>query len=78
MRLASNRASRTSKSGATHLEQLGAFGCAAHGVAGQLAVGPQVAQVVVMQRGLVGHGVGHMVLTGAGLADDQRVGALAD
>ena len=59
-------------------QQRGLFVGAAHGVAGELGVGLDVAHVEALQRGLVGHGLGDMALAGAGLADDQRVGALAD
>jgi hypothetical protein len=48
------------------------------GIAGELGVGLEVAHIVALQRGLVGHGLGHVALAGAGLADDQRVGALGD
>ena len=33
---------------------------------------------MALQRGLVGHGLGQMALTGTGLADDQRIGTLGD
>ncbi len=54
------------------------LGGAGQGVVGELGVGLDVAHVIALQRGLVGHGLGHMALAGAGLADDQRVGAVAD
>lgn len=60
------------------LELFGLLLCACQPVAGELGVGLHVAHVVSLQRGLVGHCLGHKALAGAWLANDQRVGALAD
>jgi hypothetical protein len=37
-----------------------------------------VLDAVALQRGLVGHGLGHMTFTGAGLANDKDVGPFRD
>ena len=60
------------------LEQLGALSGASQRVAGKLSIGLQVAHVVALADGLVGQGLGHMALAGAGLAYDQRIAALGD
>jgi hypothetical protein len=59
-------------------QYLGLLGRAAQPVACELGVGFDVPDVVTLQGGLVGHGLGDVALAGAGLADDQRVGAFGD